>query len=110
MQKISNPACSFPMNPAEDLFVDNAEGYHIRGGMRWAEGRIQDAISDFKIGKQKNPEYAYNYWALGNIYLSTDKSLSLSELEKAAELFLKQRNEPMVEAVQWEIKRIRASV
>jgi len=76
-----NQAIHFAKNPAH-----TAEAYCSRGGSKLALGKPQDALLDFDLALQADPEWAEAYYAraVTNIKLKQNRS-ACDDLRKAQE-------------------------
>lgn len=110
METALDQTSSYLENPEDNLISENAQGYYLRATMRLKENRTEDAITDLKIAKGKDPDYAFSYWLLGLTYTKNNKALAITELKQAAKLFHKQGITEMENASIGSIEKIRTSV
>lgn len=108
MEEIVDPINQFPANLAEELIVESAFGYLLRGTSRLAEGKREEGLSDLETAKRLDPQDGQVCMTLGTAYQQSDPERSLSEYEQASELFSAKQNNFMATAAQRAVKRMRA--
>lgn len=96
---------------AINLKPQNSFGYSLLGNALSDQGKIPEAIAQYKKALSLDPNSAFAYYNLGvSLSRQDQRDEAVANLQKARELFQSEHNQEMVERIEQLLQKINSQI